>query len=54
MFNENIKISDKIISVLSYLTGGLIGIIWQIYCAIRKKMMTKFLIFNIYQSVFLC
>ena len=53
MFSESIKISDKIISALSYLTGGLAGIVWQIYCAVTKKTMTKFLLFNIYQSVFL-
>ena len=45
--------SDKLISVFSYMTGGFAGIIWQIYCAVTKKHMTKFLLFNIYQAVFL-
>ena len=53
MFSENITVKDRLISVISYLTGGLAGIIWQIICVIAKKPVTKFLLFNIYQSIFL-
>lgn len=52
MHNE-IKPLDKAIVIGSYLTGGWIGIFWQIFCAIKKRPLTKFLIFNIYQSIFL-
>ena len=53
MFYETIKISDKIISVLTYMTGGFVGFIWLIYCSVAKKLINKFLLFNIYQSIFL-
>lgn len=53
MFKENIKTSDKIISVLSYMTGGFAGFIWMIFCSVTKKQMNKFLLFNVYQSILL-
>ena len=50
---NQISLSDKIISALTYLTGGLAGIIWQIFCVVTKRPMSKFLLFNIFQSIFL-
>ena len=50
---ENISFSDRIVSAGSYITGGLIGVIWQVICAVRRKAVSRFLIFNIFQSVFL-
>ena len=50
---DNIKTSDKIISALSYLTGGFVGFIWLILCSVTKKYMNKYLLFNVYQSIFL-
>ena len=42
---------DKIISALSYITGGLVGFIWLIGCTLLKKRISKFLLFNIYQAI---
>ena len=53
MFRENIKTSDRVISAFTYATGGTVGIIWMIFCAVTKRPMSKFMLFNIYQSAFL-
>ncbi len=53
MSKEAINIIDRIISAGTYITGGLIGIIWQVFCSVRHKPVSRFLMFNIFQSVFL-
>lgn len=53
MYNNKINVSDRIVSVLTYITGGFVGVIWLIYCSLKRKPMTKFILFNIYQSIFL-
>ena len=53
MFKEDIKVSDKIISVLSYMTGGFAGFLWLIFCSVTKRQMNKFMLFNVYQSILL-
>ena len=53
MFREDIKVSDKIISVLSYMTGGFAGFLWLIFCSVTKRKMNKFMLFNVYQSILL-
>lgn len=52
-FNEKISDIDRAISACSYISGGFLGLIWQIFCSISKRPMSKFLLFNIYQSIFL-
>lgn len=49
----SISTKDKVISVLSYFTFGLFALIWLVYVNVAQKSMTKFLMFNIYQSIFL-
>lgn len=51
--NNNVQTSDKILSVLTYITGGTIGFLWMIICAIKKNPVSKYLLFNIYQAIFL-
>ena len=53
MFKESIKVSDKIISAFSYMSGGFVGFLWLIFCSVTKKQMNKFMLFNVYQSIFL-
>lgn len=53
MLENNETPLERIISALTYMTGGLAGIIWQIFCVMTKRPMSKFVIFNIYQSIFL-
>ena len=53
MFREDIKVSDKIISVLTYMTGGFAGFLWLIFCSATKRQMNKFMLFNVYQSILL-
>ena len=53
MYDENLILPDKIISAVTYMTGGLVGILWLIFCAITKHPISKYVMFNIYQAAFL-
>src|SRR5574344_1551378 len=44
---------DRIISALSYLSMGAVAFLWFIYAKITHKQMSKFLRFNIAQSLFI-
>ena len=48
-----ISITDRVVSVLTYFTFGLFGIIWLIYVNVAKKHMNNFITYNIYQSIFI-
>lgn len=48
----NISLTDKIVSVLTYYTFGIFGLIWLVYAYLAKKSINSFCIFNIYQSIF--
>lgn len=45
--------TDKIVSVLTYYTMGIFGLIWLVFCALTKKRISPFLSFNLYQSMFI-
>ena len=44
---------ERIIAALSYLTSGLIGFVWLILGVILKLRVRPFLLYHIYQSIFL-
>ena len=49
-----VSTADRIISALSYGTGGFAGVIWWILSVLLlKKHVSKFLMFNIFQSMFI-
>ncbi len=45
--------SEKVLSALSYLTSGLIGFIWLVVSHIRKKPLSSFAKYHIFQALFL-
>ena len=47
----NISIFERVISVLSYLTGGFVGFVYAIGIFIMKRRLTAFLRYNILQSI---
>ena len=49
--NNNILPIEKIISVLSYITMGIAGLIWIIIAYIYKRHIKYFLMYNIIQSM---
>ena len=53
MQNEDVQLPDRILAAATNVTGGTIGVLWLIFCAITRRTMSKFLMFNIYQSAFL-
>lgn len=44
---------EKIIAILSYLTGGFIGFLWIIIAVLTKNNLRLFLRYHVYQSIFL-
>lgn len=44
---------DRILSVACYITFGMAGLGWLIICAVLKKQISTFGLYNIYQSIFL-
>ena len=50
---ENVSIFDCVISGLSYLTAGIVGVVYLIIIAIRYKTPSRFVMFHLFQSVFL-
>lgn len=48
----NPSASDRVISILTYFTFGIFGLIWLVFANLAKKRISHFLAFNIYQSIF--
>lgn len=44
---------DRVISALSYLSAGWIGLIYMVVLYFARKGSSKFLRFNVYQSIFI-
>ncbi len=47
-----VQIMERIISMLSYITFGMAGVVWIIVCYITKNQMSGFCSYNVYQSIF--
>lgn len=48
-----ILISEKILSILSYMTFGIVGFLWIFLASIKKRKIKYFLSYHIYQSIFI-
>ena len=44
---------ERILSFSTYLTAGGVGCVWLIIAALLKKRVTKFLMYHIFQSIFI-
>ena len=47
------KLADRIVSGLTYLSAGIVGVMWLIISAVRGKFPPRFTLYHIMQSVFL-
>ncbi len=43
---------DRIISILAYFSFGIFSIIWLVFANLTRKNMSSFLVFNLYQAIF--
>ena len=50
---KDITAFERIASSLSYVTAGWFGLIYCIILTMQKKKMSKFLRYNVYQSIFI-
>ncbi len=48
---SKVNLLEKIISVLTYITMGIVGLIWIIIAHLNKKSLKYFLMYNITQSM---
>lgn len=48
-----VSLSDRIISILAYFTFGMFSLIWIIFANLTKKRISPFLVFNLYQAIFI-
>lgn len=48
-----VNMVDRIVSVLTYYTMGIFGLIWLVFSALTKRRISSFLAFNLYQSMFI-
>jgi len=53
MREYKIGISDRLISVISYITAGWGGMLWAVILYFLKRQMSRYLQFNIFQSIFI-
>ena len=47
------NIVERLLAVASYLTTGFVGAIWLIIAALTKKQISNFVMYHIFQSIFL-
>lgn len=52
-YQNNVNVAEKVISVFSYLTMGIVGLLWIISAYFLKKRIKFFLMYNIVQSMFI-
>ena len=51
--SNNIYPIERILSAATYLSSGFVGFIWLIIASLMKKRITPFLMYHIFQSIFL-
>lgn len=50
---SKVLISEKVLSILSYMTFGIVGFIWLLIANWKNKKIRYFLNYHIYQSIFI-
>lgn len=48
-----ISVADRVVSLLSYITAGWVGLIYLVIMYFRKKNPSVFLRYNVFQSIFI-
>lgn len=51
--SDNVYPIERIIAAASYLTTGMVGFIWLIIATVMKKRITDFLLYHIFQAIFI-
>lgn len=53
MRSSSPKVTDRIVSFFSYISAGWVGLIFMILLYFRKKQASRFLRYNVFQSIFI-
>ena len=51
--SSSVSILDRLIAAATYISMGMVGFIWLIFCAVTKTNLKSFLKYHIFQSFFL-
>ncbi len=51
--SDNVYPIERIIAATSYLTTGMVGFVWLIIATVMKKRITEFLLYHIFQAIFI-
>lgn len=53
MRGTSVSVSDKFIAGFTYFTMGTVGLVWLVINALRKRELSRFLSYHIFQSIFI-
>ena len=45
--------ADRTVSALTYLSAGIVGVIWMVICTVKRSYPSRFVMFHVMQSIFL-
>ena len=49
---RSVSLTDRVVSVLAYITCGIFSLIWLIFTNLTHRSITPFVSFNLYQAIF--
>lgn len=52
-YSKSVSLLERLIAAATYVSMGMVGFIWLIFCAITKTNLKPFLKYHIFQSFFL-
>ena len=53
MRSTSVSVADKLIAGSTYFTMGTVGLVWLVINALRKRELSRFLSYHIFQSIFI-
>lgn len=52
-YSKSVSLLERLIAAATYVTMGMVGFVWLIFCALTKTSLKQFLKYHIFQSFFL-
>lgn len=52
-YSKSVSLLERLIAAATYVTMGMVGFVWLIFCAVTKTNLKPFLKYHIFQSFFL-
>ena len=52
-YSKSVSLLERLLAAATYVTMGMVGFVWLIFCALTKTSLKQFLKYHIFQSFFL-